>query len=115
MMKLRKNGEFVNVYKNGAYYADLNLTVYVLKNKKGFSRFGITAGKKVGGSVMRNRVTRLIREAIRKNGALVAEGFDIVALARAGSGGKKLAELEGSYVKLIKKSRAYINKETKSG
>jgi len=106
LMKLKKNREFANVYRNGAYHADKILVVYVLKNKRDRSYFGFAVGKKVGGSVIRSRVTRLLREAVRTNANAVRPGFDIVVLARAGAGSGRLEQIERSYLRLVKKSRA---------
>jgi len=107
-MKLRKNYEFRNVYKNGGYYADRFLVLYAVKNNLDVSRFGISAGKKVGKSVVRNRVTRLIREAIRRNVSKIKPGRDIIILARAGSGEISLAAAEESLAYLINKSRLNV-------
>ena len=108
ILKLRKNFEFLNVYRNGAYYTDKYIVLYVLKNRKNKTYFGITVGKKVGGSVVRHRVTRLIREAIRRNIKTIRPGHDIVVLARAGSGGEKLSRIEKSFIQLTKKSRVCL-------
>jgi ribonuclease P protein component len=53
-------------------------------NKFKASRVGITASKKVGGAVVRNRARRVIREAWREFAARILCGFDIVIVARAG-------------------------------
>ena len=63
--KIRKNIEFLNVYRHGKSYANKYLVMYVLSNKLDENRFGITVSKKVGNSVVRHRITRLIRECIR--------------------------------------------------
>ena len=66
MFKLiKKNYEFLNVYHHGKSYANKYLVMYVLKNDTDLVRFGITVSKKVGNSVVRTRVTRLIRVSIR--------------------------------------------------
>ena len=52
------------------------------KNDSEENRFGITVSKKVGNSVVRHRVTRLIRESIRLNLEQFEKGFDIVIVAR---------------------------------
>ena len=62
---IKKNRDFVKVYQRGKSYANKYLIMYVLKNGTGCSNFGITVSKKVGNSVVRHRVTRLIRESIR--------------------------------------------------
>ena len=106
-MKLRKNHEFARVYRFGAYRADRLLTVYALRNGKEKSYFGVSVGKKVGGSVVRSRVARLLREAVRRNAGEVLPGYDIVVLARKGSGGEKLVSFENSYINLMKRNRVY--------
>ena len=59
---LKKNIYFQNVYKNGKSYANKYLVMYVLNNNTEENRLGISVSKKVGNSVVRHRITRLIRE-----------------------------------------------------
>lgn len=80
---LKKNYEFVRIYKKGKFYAGKYITLYILKNNYGMNRLGITANKKVGKSVRRNRVKRLIRESYRFYEDFIAEGFDMVVVARS--------------------------------
>ena len=85
---LKKNHEFVRIYKKGKFYAGKYITLYILKNVyfkniNAINRLGITANKKVGKSVKRNRVKRLIRESYRFYEDFVADGFDIVFVARS--------------------------------
>jgi ribonuclease P protein component len=85
---LKKNYEFVHIYKKGKFYAGKYITLYILKsayvkNVSGINRLGITANKKVGNSVKRNRVKRLIRESYRFYEDFVAAGLDIVFVARS--------------------------------
>ena len=82
MNSIKKNREFLNVYHRGKSYANKYLVMYVLKNDSEENRFGITVSKKVGNSVVRHRVTRLIRESIRLNLEKFEKGFDIVIVAR---------------------------------
>ena len=56
--------------------------MYVLENHLGKNRIGISVSKKVGNSVIRQRVTRLIRESYRLQEALFQNGLDIVVIAR---------------------------------
>ena len=62
---LKKNRDFQNVYKKGKSYANRYLVMYVLKNDTERNRLGISVSKKVGNSVIRHHVTRLIRESYR--------------------------------------------------
>lgn len=79
---LKKNKDFQNVYKNGTSQANRYLVMYVLDNQYGKNRLGISVSKKVGNSVVRHRVTRLIRESYRLNEMVFKNGLDIVVIAR---------------------------------
>ena len=61
---LKKYGDFQRVYKRGRSYANKYLIMYVLKQDVQENRIGISVSKKVGNSVVRHRITRLIREVI---------------------------------------------------
>lgn len=79
---LTKNREFQRVYSKGKYSASALLVVYVLPNNLNLIRIGITASKKIGKSVSRNRMKRLIRENIRLLYGRLNGSFDIVVVAR---------------------------------
>ena len=53
-----------------------------MKNRLGANRVGITASKKIGGAVARNRARRIIRAAYRQLAPRVAPGYDLVFVAR---------------------------------
>ena len=101
MLKLKKNYEFQNVYRNGKYFSDRQMVFYIVNNDKRENRYGISAGKKVGGSVERNRVKRLIKEALKRHAYLLKPGSDIVILARAGIKGERFNTVEKSFLRLI--------------
>lgn len=79
---LNNNRDFLKLYKKGKYTASKYSVIYVYPNGQGFNRFGITAGKKVGNSVQRNRAKRLIRLAYREAEVRLPVGMDIVIVAR---------------------------------
>jgi len=79
---LKKNYEFARLYKKGKFYAGRYLVIYVLTNNYGINRVGITASKKVGKSVKRNRLRRLIKENYRRLEPCLKQGQDIVIVAR---------------------------------
>ena len=80
--KLGKNPEFQKVYKQGRSKANKYLVMYVKTGESGPSRYGFSVSKKVGNSVVRHHITRLLRESVRKNDALVKEGNRIIIVAR---------------------------------
>ena len=97
---VRKNYDFLNVYHHGKSYANKCLVMYIIDNQMSINRFGITVSKKVGNSVIRHRVTRLIRESIRLNEDKFAIGYDIVIVARNTAKGKKYQDIESAVLHL---------------
>jgi len=79
---LKQNSDFRRVYGRGSALTNPALVTYVLKNRAGICRVGITTGKKLGCAVERNRCRRIIREAYRKTAPLCRGGWDIVFVAR---------------------------------
>ena len=80
---LKENKNFLNLYKKGSYIPSKYSVIYVKPNGKPFNRLGITAGKKIGNAVHRNRAKRLIRLAYRESEINMPVGIDIVIVARA--------------------------------
>ena len=99
---LKSNQNFQNVYKNGRSYANKYLVMYVLENRTDNLRVGISVSKKVGNSIVRHRLTRLIRESVRLNSGKIAKGYDLVIIARVSLKGKKYAETESAVLHLLK-------------
>lgn len=79
---LKKNEEFKEVYKRGKSLANRFLVLYVKKNNLGRNRVGISVSKKVGNSVVRHRIKRLIREVYRLHEEYFHIGYDLVFIAR---------------------------------
>lgn len=79
---LKKNKDFKFVYDHGKSYANRYLVMYVLKNNSDKNRIGIQVSKKVGNSVIRHRVKRLIKESYRLHEEMFNSGLDIVVIAR---------------------------------
>ena len=103
IQKIRKNNEFLNVYRHGKSYANKYLVMYVLDNKLDENRFGITVSKKVGNSVVRHRITRLIRECIRLQESNILTEYDIVIVARKAAKDKKYQDIESAFLNLCKR------------
>ena len=97
---LKKNKDFRNVYRNGTSYANKYLVMYVLENQAGKNRLGISVSKKVGNSVIRHRLTRLIREGYRLQEDRYRCGLDIVVIARTGAKDKSYRDIESAMLHL---------------
>ena len=97
---LKKNMDFQNVYKNGKSYANKYLVMYILKNDLNRNRIGISVSKKVGNSVIRHRITRLIRESYRLQEDMFNSSLDIVVIARSSAREVGYKEIESALLHL---------------
>ena len=97
---LKKNKDFQNVYNNGVSFANRYLVMYVLKNNTENNRIGISVSKKVGNSVIRHHLTRLIREGYRLQEDMFNSGLDIVVIARATARNISYHEVESALMHL---------------
>ena len=111
---LKKNRDFVRVYQNGRSSADRLMVLYRLNNGTERNRLGISVSRKVGNSVVRHRVKRLIREAYRLEEDLYKTGYDLVCIARAGAKDSTFREVSDSLTHLSRRLRL-IKKEPEEG
>lgn len=79
---LTENKDFKTAYYHGASAVTPLLVCYARKNRVGITRVGITVSKKIGHAVDRTRCRRIIRAAYAEIMPRVADGFDIVFVAR---------------------------------
>lgn len=79
---LKDNKDFMTLYKKGRYIASEYSVIYVRPNGRPYNRLGITAGKKIGNAVRRNRAKRLVRLAYRNAELSLPVGIDLVIVAR---------------------------------
>ena len=97
---LKKNKDFQNVYRKGKSYANRYFVMYVLKNETEKNRLGISVSKKVGNSVIRHHLTRLVREAYRLHEDMFNSGLDIVVIARSTAKDISYHEVESALLHL---------------
>ena len=102
---IKKNEEFREIYHSGKSYANKYLVMYVKKSDSETGRLGISVSKKVGNSVVRHRIKRLIRESYRLNESKFHSGWDIVVVARQGAKGRNYFEINSAMLHLAKLHR----------
>ena len=109
---IKKNFQFRFVYNKGKSLANRLLVMYVVKNKKytDTNRLGISVSKKVGKSVVRSRVTRLIKESYRLSEEDIKQGYDIVVIARVSANGADHKEINKALLSLLKKHDLLLKK-----
>lgn len=103
---LKTSREFNRVYRHGKSFANRRLVIYFLKNNLGYHRLGLSVSKKIGNSVKRNRMKRLIKEAFRLRVKQGPVGYDIIFIARVASVGSTYHDIENSVNHLLKKLEA---------
>src|SRR5690606_8879053 len=84
-LTLKRYREFRKTYDKGKSFANKYLIIFFVKNRLDNNRVGIAVTKKLGNSVIRNKIRRRIREAYRLNSYKVKQGYDIVFLSRVGA------------------------------
>lgn len=109
---VKKNHDFREIYSTGISYANKNMVMYIKKNGTDENRLGISVSKKVGNSVIRHRITRLIKESYRLNEENILKGLDIVVVARIGAREKSFFEIESSLLHLMKLHGILIKKSS---
>ena len=97
---LRRKEDFDRIYRKGKSVGDRYVVIFCMRNDLGFNRIAYLASKKVGNSIVRHRLTRLIRESYRLNEEKVARGYDMVVIARSAAKGKNYHDIESAFLHL---------------
>jgi len=92
--RVRKRAEFERIQKGGGRVSTRTFVlVFSGRRDRGPARLGITASRKIGGAVIRNRAKRLVREAFRVTNDLFPPGIDVVVIVRKPPGDLKTAHV----------------------
>ena len=99
---LKKRTDFLTVRKNGkTIFTQFFIINFVLSSKSGF-KFGLTVSRKIGNSVKRNRLKRIIRNIVFNNIDSVPNNTELEIIPKKQIEKKKYAELEKDFVDTIK-------------
>ena len=106
---IKRNQDFKFVYKNGKSYANRMLVIYYLpNNEEKHNNLGLSVSKKVGNSVVRNRVKRLIKESYRLNEEKIKTAYNIIIIARVRANKADFKSIEKALIHLMKKVNLWI-------
>ena len=106
MQLIKKNEDFRKCFADGQSRANRYLAVYVLENGTDVHRIGVSVSKKVGNSVVRHRIKRLVKESFRNNEQYMSDsGSDIVVVGRRSANGATYHEIERALLKNLEKLR----------
>jgi ribonuclease P protein component len=99
--RVRKRSEYLRVQSGGRKLQTPSFLVFVLASAPSSestgtppARFGITVTRKIGGAVVRNRIKRLVREAVRRHASWFPSGRDVVLVALRGAAELGQADVE---------------------
>ncbi|HEX5731897.1 MAG TPA: ribonuclease P protein component [Blastocatellia bacterium] len=101
--RLLKREGFRRVYEEGRKIQARYFIAFVLENQGDRTRLGITATRKMGKAVERNRARRLVREVFRKNRWLVPQGVDIVINVKRPLVEARLNDIEADFIAFLEK------------
>ena len=114
--RLKRRADYQKVYKHGVRVIGRHIVLFFLKSRERGGRFGVTATRKMGGAVVRNRAKRRLRELYRLHlldGA--APSCDIVANARRSSATAPWAELEKDFMRCLEQGRRLTTNDLGGG
>jgi ribonuclease P protein component len=104
---LRQGSEFQRVWDSGKSWSHPLVILRAYANGTEASRFGFVVGKKVGKAVERNRAKRLMREAVRHRLQGIAQGWDIVLIARRDADQVEFKAMDAAVASLLERARLY--------
>lgn len=99
---LKNNTDFKNVYSKGKSKANRCFIMYVFENSTDKNRIGVSVSKKVGNSVIRHRIKRLVKESYRLHEEMFNSGLDIVVIARSCAADLEFKNVESALLHLSK-------------
>jgi ribonuclease P protein component len=110
--RLRRQKDFDRVFGNkGSFFSHEYLSLKLVSNSFPYSRFGFIVSNKISKkAVNRNRIKRLLREAIRLTWDDVAVGFDAVIMVKTDISDKKMQDVDKVVDSLLKKSGILVKK-----
>ena len=79
---LKENYEFRRTYQKGVSAVSPVMVLYCRKNRLGRNRLGLVSSTKLGHAVVRNRARRRLRELFRLSQNRMAQGWDVLLVAR---------------------------------
>lgn len=103
--RVRSSKRFAEIRQQGRSAANELLVLYALPNELGFSRFGFSVSGRIGNAVIRNRVKRRLREAVRLQMDQIAMGWDMIWIARRPISKANYHEIFDASARLLRRAR----------
>lgn len=99
--RLRRSADFESLRRDGQRWHHPLAILVVNPNGRPGSRFGFSASRSIGKATVRNRVKRLLREAVRKKIETIQPGWDCLFIARQLAADADYHEIESAVTQLL--------------
>jgi ribonuclease P protein component len=103
-LRLKRPQDFQRIRDQGRHLRGGLVSLNVLGNDLPHNRFGFVISRRVGNAVVRNRVKRRLRAAVRSRLNRLARGFDIVVISHAAAAAASYHELDARLADLFQKA-----------
>ena len=108
---IKENHIFRRLYQKGQSAVSPWMAIYVRRTGRPGNRIGLTVSTKLGHAVVRNRVRRRLREIYRLHEDRLADGLDLIIVARVRAANATYWELDRSFVRLCEKLKLFRQKD----
>lgn len=108
--RLRPAGEFERVRQTGRSWPHRLLVIIIQPRADAPTdpaRLAVAAGKRLGGAVVRNRIKRKLREAIRQVYPNIAPGLDLIVIARAPIVDESVSSIAAAMTEVLQRAKAW--------
>ncbi|WP_068505240.1 ribonuclease P protein component [Paenibacillus kribbensis] len=104
-LRLRNRADFGRVYRHGKSFANHQFVVYWFRRREVEQfRVGISASKKIGNAVVRNRMRRIVKEIVRHHEHELVGQIDLIFIVRKDAVAMSYQELEKSVLHVLRKA-----------
>jgi ribonuclease P protein component len=110
--RLTRSRDFARVRRSGRSSGSPLMALYVLPTRSPDIRVGFSVSKRVGKAVVRNRVKRLMREAVRSQVSRIRPGQDLVFIARPGAAEATYGEVDETVSYLLRRTSALTSSDS---